>query len=131
MLAQAFLLAFSDPDPDTGLCRTRHIAIPGGELLAAEHRHLVHADGSQCPDGCDWAAVPSAMDEYNRGEVPPTVLELAFKYGQNDFQPRHAPSVSVGDVLHFEYAERQHFFEVEAIGFRKLTDEEVRAYGIA
>lgn len=26
------------------------------------------------------------------------LLELVFKYGQNDFQPKNSPSVSVGDI---------------------------------
>ncbi len=29
-------------------------------------------------------------------------LELAFQYGQNDFQPQPLPSVSVGDVVRLE-----------------------------
>jgi len=27
------------------------------------------------------------------------ILEAAFQYGQNDFQPKNHPSVSVGDVV--------------------------------
>lgn len=30
------------------------------------------------------------------------ILELVFKYGQNDFQPRPCPSVSVGDVAQID-----------------------------
>jgi len=44
--------------------------------------------------------------EIREVEVPLTenasvdeVLEAAFHYGQNDFQPKNHPSVSVGDVV--------------------------------
>jgi hypothetical protein len=44
------------------------------------------------------------------------MLELAFHYGQNDFQPKNYPSVSVGDVVHYN-GER---YEVDMIGFKKV-----------
>jgi hypothetical protein len=44
------------------------------------------------------------------------VLELIFKYGQNDFQPQQMPSVSMGDVIEYEGK----FFAVCALGFRRL-----------
>lgn len=31
------------------------------EQLAAMHRFVCHSDGSECADGCDVAAIPSAM----------------------------------------------------------------------
>lgn len=30
------------------------------------------------------------------------LLELIFYYGQNDFQPRRQPSLSVGDIVHID-----------------------------
>lgn len=44
------------------------------------------------------------------------MLELAFHYGQNDFQPKNHPSVSVGDVVRYN-GER---YKVEMIGFKKV-----------
>ena len=43
-------------------------------------------------------------------------LELVFHYGQNDFQPKHMPSASVGDVILFEDTE----YIIEAVGFKEL-----------
>jgi len=46
-----------------------------------------------------------------------SVLELAFKYGQNDFQPKPFASVSVGDVIRF----RGRRIEVTGMGFKDLV----------
>lgn len=47
-------------------------------------------------------------------KLVPEVLELIFKYGQNDFQPRPGfASVSVGDIIHYGNA----MFRVDADGF--------------
>jgi len=48
------------------------------------------------------------------------VLELIFKYGQNDFQPQPCYSVSVGDVA--EVAGE--YWMVMGAGWKKLTKEE-------
>lgn len=53
------------------------------------------------------------------GEVTSDVdqmLELVFHYGQNDFQPKNHPSVSVGDVVRLNN-ER---YAVAGLGFRKV-----------
>jgi hypothetical protein len=71
MKLTAFLLAFGTEVP----IPTREIEIPeedGDGLL------------TKCNDRAAWVA----------GK-----LELAFMYGQNDFQPRPIRSVSVGDVI--------------------------------
>jgi hypothetical protein len=44
------------------------------------------------------------------------VLELAFKYGQNDFQPKRFTSVSVGDVIRW-HGRR---FLVAGMGFEEI-----------
>jgi hypothetical protein len=49
-----------------------------------------------------------------RGE---SVLDLAFKYGQNEFQNKPLPSVSVGDVIRYEGKR----YEVSFIGFKELV----------
>ena len=46
------------------------------------------------------------------------ILELVFKYGQNDFQNLPMPSVSVGDVVEVKMNE---YFMVMACGFKLLT----------
>lgn len=51
-------------------------------------------------------------------------LSLIFYFGQNEFQSQSHPSVSVGDVIHFE--DRR--FLVRPVGFRELTDIEYREY---
>ncbi len=47
-------------------------------------------------------------------------LGKAFYYGQNDFQPKQHPSVSVGDVVQLDGGK----YLVCMVGFRKLTDGE-------
>jgi hypothetical protein len=53
------------------------------------------------------------VDEAKRLEA---VLDLAFRYGQNDFQPRRFYSVSVGDVV--RYNGRR--FRVLPLGFEEV-----------
>lgn len=52
------------------------------------------------------------------------ILDLIFRYGQNDFQNRPMPSVSMGDVIDFFGS----FYLVEFVGFRKMSSEEFAAY---
>ena len=49
-----------------------------------------------------------------------TLLELVFKYGQNDFQPKSFPSVSVGDVAEIE----NEYYMVMVTGWKQLSKEE-------
>lgn len=57
--------------------------------------------------------------EYLTGELN-NDLKAIFKWGQNDFQPKKFPSVSVGDVIRYKGGR----YMVEAIGFRKLDKGE-------
>jgi hypothetical protein len=45
------------------------------------------------------------------------VLELAFKYGQNDFQPQRMTSVSVGDVVRYD----GRLFAVDFMGYKEVA----------
>lgn len=49
-------------------------------------------------------------------------LALTFKYGQNDFQPRQHPSVSVGDVVYL----KNRYFMVLGVGWKELTEVEFK-----
>ena len=49
------------------------------------------------------------------------LLELAYKYGQNDFQRRPQPSLSVGDVIELPSGARH---RVSAFGFTLLAPGE-------
>ena len=52
-------------------------------------------------------------------------LELVFHYGQNDFQNLPFPSVSSGDVIHYEGKT----YKVDMVGFHEITEiqlEELR-----
>ena len=60
-----------------------------------------------------------------------TMLDLAYKFGQNDFQPQALPSVSVGDVI--DLGDRGRFL-VASLGFtlfqgdvQELADGNVRS----
>ena len=56
-----------------------------------------------------------------QNEVTSTnILDLVFKYGQNDFQPQKCPSVSVGDIIELG----NDLFVVCPFGFHKVTNEE-------
>jgi hypothetical protein len=46
-------------------------------------------------------------------------LQIIFRYGQNDFQPKKHPSVSVGDVIEFD----NKMYRVENIGFSEVNLE--------
>lgn len=54
------------------------------------------------------------------------LLDLAFKYGQNDFQPQPLPSVSVGDVVEYE----GQYHVVCPCGFAEMTREAFQVYRI-
>lgn len=61
------------------------------ELVTVEVEMLAFAAGEIRP-----VDIPKA--EFDAGGLQDR-LELAFAYGQNDFQPKAFPSVSVGDVV--------------------------------
>lgn len=48
-------------------------------------------------------------------------LERVFRWGQNDFQPRPCPSLSVGDVVCLDGRD----FLVRSFGWRELTESEL------
>jgi len=48
-------------------------------------------------------------------------LELVFRYGQNDFQPKPMPSVSAGDAIYFKGS----VYYVAGVGFIEITGEEI------
>lgn len=49
------------------------------------------------------------------------ILDLAYHYGQNDFQPQPRPSLSTGDVIELAPDAR---FRVAFGGFIKLVEDE-------
>lgn len=48
------------------------------------------------------------------------LLDLIFYYGQNDFQPKPFPSVSVGDIIELNIPFTK-YFEVKSVGFSLIT----------
>jgi hypothetical protein len=50
-------------------------------------------------------------------------LELVFHYGQNDFQPLPFPSVSAGDVVHYEGKT----YMVDLVGFSEIAYDQLEA----
>ena len=57
--------------------------------------------------------------ENPKGCTENELLELAFRYGQNEFQPRKCPSVSVGDVIVVGNAR----YFVAPVGFLPVPDD--------
>lgn len=51
-------------------------------------------------------------------------LDLVFQYGQNDFQPKNHPSVSVGDIVELD----NQFYLIRPIGFMGLTRDQYLEY---
>jgi len=59
------------------------------------------------------------MEDYPWGLVSlEECLQIIFRYGQNDFQPRKHPSVSVGDVIEFNNKN----YRVDMIGFSEVKE---------
>ena len=53
-----------------------------------------------------------------------SILELAFQYGQNDFQPvPNRRSVSVGDIVEITDKTETRYFKVESIGWSEVDKE--------
>ena len=61
--------------------------------------------------------------EFNKGNTFHK-LGMIYYYGQNDFQPRECPSVSMGDVIELD----NELWLVKASGFRKLMLDEFQKY---
>ncbi len=60
-------------------------------------------------------------NEWEEATTTEHKLDAVFHWGQNDFQPKPFPSVSVGDVI--ELNGKYHM--VEIIGFRQLSNDEL------
>lgn len=69
-------------------------------------------------------------DDRAAGAPEDEILELAFHYGQNDFQPRPFPSVSVGDVVELRPGAR--FRVASPGGFHRLAagEDPLRLMGL-
>ena len=52
------------------------------------------------------------------------VLEAVFHYGQNHIQPKQTPSVSCGDVIHYEGEQ----YLIVSVGFSRITGPEYERY---
>lgn len=63
--------------------------------------------------------------EYKAAKTDEEILDLVYKWGQNDFQRRDCPSVSVGDVIHLK-GER---YLVSSMGFKRLEKGEEGGMG--
>jgi hypothetical protein len=51
--------------------------------------------------------------------TPENILNQVFHFGQNDFQPKNCPSVSVGDVIEYDGLQM-----VVSVGFMKITEQQ-------
>ena len=65
-----------------------------------------------------YVDIPEAPDMADKGDM----LDLVFKYGQNDFQPQQMTSVSMGDVIELN----GEYWMVVAVGFKQHTAEELK-----
>lgn len=60
-----------------------------------------------------------------KGKSDEEILERIFHWGQNDFQPRMLPSVSVGDVVRLKGKR----FMAVIVGFKELKEGETGGLG--
>lgn len=62
----------------------------------------------------------SRVDDGQLTDRKQAILDLIFHYGQNDFQSKPLPSVSVGDIIRFGFSKTlfQERWAVMAIGFK-------------
>jgi len=58
--------------------------------------------------------IPDTYEDTNK------LLDLVFKFGQNDFQPQKIYSVSCGDVVEY----KNKYYMVCSVGFKKITKEQ-------
>ena len=77
-----------------------------------------------CEHDVRHVVVPRA--ELRQAEDEEAILDLVYKYGQNDFAiyEQRMPSVSMGDVIDLNGA----LYRVESVGFKKMTLAEFIAY---
>ncbi len=68
--------------------------------------------------GKGFRTVEIPEDEVNEETTLEETLDLVYRYGQNEFQPRDYPSVSSGDVI----VVNQEFYIVESFGFKKIPE---------
>ena len=78
----------------------------------SEIRHVDLPIYTELPDGLQ-------LDDVELDKL----LEMVFRYGQNDYQPQPMPSVSVGDVIQVF----NRYFMVKSMGFKELSKEEFGA----
>lgn len=71
-------------------------------------------------------AVAIPDEEWAKADTTAKRLELAFYYGQNDFQPQPRPSVSIGDVAVIDGRR----FVCASLGWRELAEGERSAGAI-
>ena len=106
-------------------CVLRIVTAKGG-TVAVEVEMLAFGGGAirtvDVPRA-EWTAAPDVTStrrtHLHRGHGtagPVERLGLIFKYGQNDFQPKPFPSVSVGDVIRYDGAR----YKVEGLGFARI-----------
>lgn len=93
-------------------------------------RFMVHLLGTNG----EWRPVDVPMAEYNnvRDDIE-SVLDLVFRWGQNDFQPKPFPSVSCGDVIFVgnpvvAQDNNGEPYRVAFVGFVKMFQHEYDAY---
>lgn len=72
----------------------------------------------------EFREVEVPYDYINRGTDTQKMLALVYHYGQNDFQVRNHPSVSVGDVIHYA----GEYWRIDAMGFSQLWETQLEEY---
>lgn len=75
------------------------------------------------PMPVEWADEQTATPRTQEAETK--LLDAIYEIGQNDFQSRPAPSLSVGDLIILDDADGRRFFRIASIGFTPTKRHEL------
>ena len=89
-------------------------------IITEEFRSMMKIEGFTDEEiDYRYVEVPGRVMKLNADEENITeedILNLIFHWGQNDFQPKKSPSLSVGDIINFLGKK----YRVEPIGFKEI-----------
>ncbi len=93
----------------------------GGVMIIPVHMFAFADEGDRSKvRPVEVPIAPGKQNPISSQDELSSLLELVFKYGQNDFQPKQFPSVSVGDVADIN----GRYFMVMVAGWKELSKEE-------
>jgi len=96
----------------------------GRSMMKMTYRVFMTAFG--CPGDIRDVDIPEIKD--TNSLTHEGICNIIYKYGQNDFQPKPYPSVSMGDIIEIPTMGDPHYFVVVRIGFKKLSQKQMMEF---